>query len=38
MKEVGIKNNIVEARGEGPELCWVDFEFLNKDQQIQITQ
>jgi hypothetical protein len=25
------KRNIVEDRGEGPELCWVDFEFLNKE-------
>jgi hypothetical protein len=32
------KSNIVEARGEGPELCWADFKFfLNKDQWIQIT-
>jgi hypothetical protein len=31
------KSSIVEARGEGPELCWADFKFLNKDQHIQIT-
>jgi len=31
------KSNIVEARGESPELCWEDFKFLNKYHHIQIT-